>query len=104
MTAPLVSIITPVAAHHARLVSTAVASARWQTVVDWELILVNDTGQPLRSEGDARVSVIDAPQIQGKRRPAVARNAGIEAARGLFTIFLDADDYLLPGAIETFIK
>lgn len=104
MTSPLVSIITPVAAHHAKLAATAVASARWQTVADWELILVNDTGQPLRSEGDSRVRVIEAPQRQDKRRPAVARNAAIEQARGAFAIFLDADDYLLPSAIQTFIR
>lgn len=104
MTSPIVTIITPVAAHHARLAATAVASVRWQTVPDWELLLVNDTGRPLTSEGDSRVRVIDAPQRQGKRRPAVARNAGVEQARGVFTIFLDADDYLLPSAIETFVR
>lgn len=101
---PLVTIITPVAAHHAQHARTAVASARWQTIRDWEQILVNDTGQPMRGSGDERVRIIDAPQDHGKRRPSVARNAGIEAARGLFTIFLDADDYLLPTAIETFLR
>lgn len=104
MPSPLVSIITPVAAHHAALARQAVASCRWQTVPDWECVLVNDTGQPMRSAGDARVRVITAPSKPGKRRPAVARNAGIAVARGLFTIFLDADDYLLPSAIETFIR
>lgn len=101
---PLVTIITPVAAHHAQHARTAVASTRWQTVKDWEMILVNDTGQPMRGSGDERVRIIDAPQGHGKRRPAVARNVGIETARGVFTIFLDADDYLLPSAIQTFIR
>lgn len=101
---PLVSIIIPVGPAHAQLAPTAVASCRWQTVRDWEAIVINDTGQPLRSVGDERVQVIDTPQGHGKCRPAVARNAGIEAARGLFTIFLDADDYLLPSAIQTFVR
>lgn len=104
MADPLVSIIIPVGAAHAALAPTAVASCRWQTVGDWECILVNDTGRPLRSVGDARVRAIDAPSAPGKRRPAVARNAGIEAAHGMFTIFLDADDYLLPSAIATLIR
>lgn len=104
MVSPLVSIIVPVGPAHARLAPTAIASCRWQTVRDWEAIVVNNTGQPLRSVGDERVRVIDAPSKPGKRRAAVARNAGIEQARGLFTIFLDADDYLLPSAIATFIR
>lgn len=104
MSDPFVSIVVPVGPAHTRLAPTAVASCRWQTVPDWECILVNDTGQPMRGSGDERVRIINAPQDHGKRRPAVARNAGIAAARGTFTIFLDADDYLLPSAIQTFIR
>lgn len=105
MNAPYASIIIPVAAAHVSHVATAIASCRWQTVEDWEAIIVNDTGQPLRGAGDDRVRWIDAPAHQAaKRRASVARNAGIAAARGAFTIFLDADDYLLPSAIETFTR
>jgi hypothetical protein len=104
VTTPYASIIIPVAPAHAHLVATAIASCRWQTVHDWEVIVVNDTGQPLRSVGDDRITVIDAPETTGKRRAAVARNAGIAAARGVFSIFLDADDYLLPSALETFTR
>ena len=103
MITPLVSIITPVAAHHAQHVRTAAASCRWQTIPNWEQIIVNDTGQSLRVEGEPRIRVIDAPHKPGKRRPSVARNAGILEARGVFTIFLDADDYLLPSAIAAFM-
>lgn len=105
MTAPYASIIVPVAAAHVAHVATAVASVRWQTVRDWEVLIINDTGAPLKSQGDTRIQVIDAPaHEEGKRRASVARNAGIERARGAFTIFLDADDYLLSTAIETFTR
>lgn len=102
---PYASIIIPVAAAHVAHVATAVASCRWQTVRDWEVIIVNDTGATLRSTGDTRIQVIDAPAPRPhKNRAAVARNVGLEIARGAFTIFLDADDYLLPSAIETFTR
>lgn len=104
MNTPLVSIVIPVGPDHAAHVSTAVASCRWQTLPDWEALVVNDTGRPLASRGDDRVTVIDAPATTGKRRASVARNAGIAAARGTFTVFLDADDYLLPSAITTFVR
>lgn len=100
---PYASIIIPVAAAHRRHVATALASVRWQTVKAWEAIVCNDTGSPLLVEGDPRIHVIDVPQTT-KRRAAVARNAGIDVAQGTFTIFLDADDYLLPTAIETFTR
>jgi len=38
---------------------------------------------------------------QDNQGPSVARNIGIERARGKFIFFVDSDDYLLPGAIET---
>lgn len=100
---PLASIIIPVAAAHAHLLAQAVASCRWQTLPDWEVIVINDTGQPLRSQGDARITVIDAPLTAGNRASA-ARNAGIAQAAGQFCICLDADDYLLPGALKTFVR
>lgn len=105
MTAPLASIIIPVGPAHRDQVRTAVASCRWQTYPNWEAIVVNDAGERLRSVGDDRVRVIDAPAPRpGKRRSSVARNAGLDVARGTFTIYLDADDYLLPTAIETFVR
>ena len=33
-----------------------------------------------------------------------ARNVGIEAANGKYIMFVDADDYLVPGGIERIIK
>lgn len=104
MSSPLVTIITPVSAAHCGHVRAALASCLWQTAPDWEAIVINDGCDPIIVPSDPRIRIIDAPVKAGKRRPAVARNAGIEQARGLFTIFLDADDYLLPSAIQTFLR
>ncbi len=98
------SVIIPVGPHHRREAAQAVKSVLWQTYANVEAIVVNDTGMPLVSSPNARVTVIDAPHSEGKRKSSVARNAGLAAARGAFVIFLDADDYLLPTAIETFTR
>lgn len=103
MSSPLVSIIIPVGSGHERLARQAVASCLWQTVPDWEAIVVNDTSNPLQVPNDPRILVVNAPRDHSKRRPAGARNIGIAHATALFTIFLDADDYLLPGAIKAFV-
>jgi hypothetical protein len=85
MSAPLISVITPVGPRHTRHARVANASVRWQTLPrSWvEHLLVADTA---------------------KRGPAVARNVGIAAARGAFLVFLDADDYLIPEALETYLR
>ncbi|HWU09045.1 MAG TPA: CDP-glycerol glycerophosphotransferase family protein [Streptomyces sp.] len=45
---------------------------------------------------DPRVRVL---VLDGPRDPGAARNAGAEAARGAYLLFLDGDDLLLPGAV-----
>lgn len=95
---PLVSVIIPVGPAHTDLVRQAVASVRWQTVAPWcEVVIINDSGAALRVEADQHLT--------GERRgPAAARNIGIQSARGVFCLFLDADDYLLPGGIEALLR
>jgi glycosyltransferase involved in cell wall biosynthesis len=80
----------------------AVGSLLNQRDVSLELVAVNDgsTDDSLSvlrqiARTDDRVIVIDQPN-QG---PAVARNAGLQAARGDWVAFADADDWVAPGAL-----
>jgi glycosyltransferase involved in cell wall biosynthesis len=70
---------------------------------DFEVIVVNDSGQPLPEmdwQHSERVRVIDTQ----RRERSVARNTGAAIARGKYLHFLDDDDLLLPGALEAFFK
>lgn len=66
---------------------------------EFEVIVVNDSGQPLpdaewmRSD---RVRLIET----NRRNRCVARNSGAAIARGRYLHFLDDDDWLLPGAFR----
>lgn len=100
---PLVSIVIPVGPSHVAHVAQALASCAWQTVTNWEAIVVNDSGQPLPLSADPRVRTVTAPTHAG-RRSSIARNAGFAQARAPFTVPLDADDYLLPTALETLLR
>lgn len=66
-----------------------------------EVIVVNDSGKPLRDEEwqkSSRVRVINT----NRRERSVARNTGAAIAQGSYLHFLDDDDVLLPGAMQTF--
>jgi glycosyltransferase involved in cell wall biosynthesis len=67
---------------------------------DFEVIVVNDSGEPLPSadwHSSPRVRVIDTQ----RRERSVARNTGAATARGRYLHFLDDDDWLVPGALRT---
>lgn len=101
MTSPpaaLVSVVIP-CYNHGRYLRTSVGSAQRQTHRRVEIIVVDDG------------STDDAPSIaegcgaavirQRNRGVSAARNRGLDAASGEYVVFLDADDELLPTAIET---
>ena len=96
---PLVSIITPVY-NAARWLPETMACVRAQTLTDWEQILVDDGSTDnsvaiieAAARCDARFRLLRTPHNSG---PSAARNLALEAARGRFIAFLDADDLWLP--------
>jgi GT2 family glycosyltransferase len=102
---PLISIIIPYAGAHKEVVKQAVASCLWQSFQDIEVIVINDSKSPNHQFVDERVHVITTDNTShGTNRAAIARNAGVARARGEFVVFLDADDYLLPKALEVLLR
>src|SRR5262245_5066977 len=91
---PDVSVIIP-AYRAAADIGVALDSILAQTFSSYEVIVVND-GSPDTPELLAALapytSRIRYIQLAANRGAAVARNAGIRAARGRYVAFLDADD------------
>jgi glycosyltransferase involved in cell wall biosynthesis len=67
----------------------------------FEIVVVNDSGSPL---SDAQWHHLPNVHIlnTNKRERSFARNAGAAIARGSYLAFLDDDDWILPGALESF--
>jgi glycosyltransferase involved in cell wall biosynthesis len=101
---PTVSIIVPVGIGHEQDILEALDSVEGQTYKKWELIVVNDTGKeiPRLKESFPFIRMFDTPKARSG--PGVARNIGARMARGQFLFFLDADDWLLPEAIEVLLS
>src|SRR5271156_2034659 len=99
MSRPAVSVIIPTY-NYGRFVTEAVDSVLAQSYTDHEVIVVDDGSvddTPERMQPYAeRVRYLRQPN-QG---PSAARNNGIEAARGEYVAFLDADDLWHPRKLE----
>lgn len=99
----MISIVIPVY-NASGFLHRAVESVCADPGTDWELILVNDgsrDGSGLLCDGyaarDSRVRAVH----QENRGPGGARNTGLEHARGEYLFFVDSDDGLNPGALDT---
>lgn len=100
----LVSIIVPVYNAGAYIKET-ISMVQAQTYENWELLLVDDcSGDDSRQRilecmesGDGRIRLISKPKNEGAAR---ARNTGIEASKGRYVAFLDADDLWMPDKLE----
>ena len=68
---------------------------------NFELILVNDSGKPLRTGNWGESNRLKVLTTQQRER-SVARNTGAAIAKGRYLHFLDDDDWLLPGAFNAF--
>lgn len=99
---PRVSVIMP-AYNCEAVLEEAVRSIYAQSYSDWELIICDDRSGDgtyalarRLAEGRDNVTVLQNPVNSGS---GIARNRGIEAARGEFIALMDADDIALPGRI-----
>jgi glycosyltransferase involved in cell wall biosynthesis len=103
---PLVSVIIPTF-NRAHLLERAIKSVLYQTLRDFECIVVDDgstdsTGDlPLLKNADSRLRYVKLPENKGV---SAARNAGVDATSAPLLAFLDSDDEWLPQKIEKQVR
>ena len=93
MESDLVSIVVPVY-NSERFIIDTLTTVKEQTYKNWELIFVNDCSSDnskkvIEDNLDTRIKLINLKENSGA---AVARNTGIDAAKGRYIAFIDADD------------
>ena len=82
-----------------RFLASAIRSVQAQSYEPLETIVVDDGS----SDETAEVATAAGTRLirQSNLGVSAARNAGLSSAAGEFIVFLDADDELLPGAIDS---
>lgn len=95
---PLVSVIIP-CYNHARFLGESIESVRSQTYPNIEVIVVDDGSTDHTAEVARRYPEVRYVR-QNNQGLAAARNTGLRESHGEFLVFLDADDRLLPEAVE----
>lgn len=100
MTEKLISVIMP-AFNAERYIGKALESVGSQTHRNWEIIVTNDGGtdstgrivSEFAQQMPRNVMLLEHAQSQG---PSAARNTAMNAAKGEYIAFLDADDIWMP--------
>ena len=99
---PLVSVVIP-CYNQAQFLPWAIESAVAQSYRDVGIVVVDD-GSP----DNTRQVVSRYPRVRYVRQenqgPAGARNTGFRQSEGEYVLFLDADDQLMPNAIESHLS
>lgn len=103
----LVSIIVP-SYNSSRFIAQTIESVLNQTYLNWEMLIIDDYSPDNANniiekyiKKDERIKLIKLERNSG---PAIARNRGIELAKGKYIAFLDSDDIWLPEKLEKQIK
>ncbi len=94
-----ISVVIP-CYNQARFLGEAIESVLRQTVRDFEVIVVDDGSSDNTREVAARYREVRYNR-QDNGGVSAARNTGLSESKGDYLIFLDADDRLLPHALET---
>lgn len=101
---PLVSVIMTAFRPDPVELETAVAAVRAQSWVDWELLLVDDGSPRASARVLERVAATDdrirMMRFDDNRGTYLRRNAALDAARGVYVTFQDADDWMHPRRLE----
>ena len=101
---PLFSIIV-INFNYARYLGVAIDSALAQFGLSVEVIVVDDCSTDgSRALMESYGSRIIARYHDRNAGMSASANTGFAASRGDYVLFLDADDYLLPGAVQAFAE
>jgi len=101
---PLISVIIPVSAAHVKTLADSLDSLEAQTFRRWEAVVVDDSGENIVDRYKVSYPYVRWVRTEEKAGAGKARNLGVDNARANLIVFLDADDWLYPEALEVMLE
>ncbi|RRN76199.1 glycosyltransferase, partial [Pseudoxanthomonas sp. SGD-10] len=102
---PFISVIVPVY-NSEPFIDKTIRSILGQTFVNFELLLIDDGSRDQSvdicnkyAEIDNRITIVR----KKNEGVSVARNVGLDIAKGQYVIFIDSDDWIDPEFINTYV-
>lgn len=101
----MISVIMPFYQAYS-VVDRALDSLNWQTYKDFELILIDDGSYRELPKNKLKIYSFASKLLRREKNlgPGSARNYGIKESSGEFIFPLDADDILIPTALERLVS
>lgn len=106
---PKISVIVPMY-NVEPYIAVTIGSILNQTFKNYEVFLIDDastdqTVKIAKSFKDRRLTIIKLEKnLGGEHGPGLARNVGLERARGEFIYFMDSDDIIMENSLELLLK
>ena len=107
MNTPRISVIVPVYNTKRELLDRCLRSILNQTLGDFELLIIDDGSKTDCADAldqwgncDGRIFV----HHQENGGVSVARNKGLELAKGEYIVFVDSDDEIMPAFLEVYLN
>jgi glycosyltransferase involved in cell wall biosynthesis len=102
------SIIVPVF-NSETYIDRCISSVLNQNITGYELIIVDDCSedrsmQIIKKWQERYPGIISVLSTQRRGMAGGARNLGMRHVKGRYLLFLDSDDYLVPGTLQKFIE
>ena len=101
---PVVSVVIPVGPGHEQTVIDTLDSLEAQTFRRWEANVVWDAPTDIPEQLVKAYPYVRWLHLGDGNGPGEARNEGARQARGPFLLFVDADDWLYPEAMERMLE
>lgn len=101
---PTISVVIPVAAGHQQTLIDTLDSLEAQTFRFWEAVVVWDMGGHPPQSLKTAYPYVKWCVMDSNKGAGAARNLGVKYASAPFIVFLDADDWLQPKALEQMVK
>ncbi len=101
---PYLSVIIPYYNAPEKLENLLATLVKSRHAPRYEVVVVDDGSEPALVPAETYKKLVRIVRLPANKGPAVARNRGVNAARGEFVVFLDGDVEVFPDTLSQIVR